>query len=383
MFATPPRCATFVLLLFISGCAEDPSARALTQSTSAPTSDSATAETATTDSDSSTQSSSDTDDTTSTTQTDSTGPTDDETTTTGEPLPPDIICEPWAVPSDAHDQSVVPVEVEPEDPNATKIVLVAGAPSLTHPLGAHEFFAGTALLAKMLCQTPGVVPVIVKDGWPTDEAIFTGADAIVFYLDGGDSHPLTDPNKLAVLAEHIDAGAGFVNLHYAVDYSPALGAQILPWLGGYYESGYSVNPIWQTNYAEFAAHPVTNGVTPMTIEDEWYYNMRWVEGELGITRILEDVPPEWTRTTPDTQAHPGRSEVTAWAYDREDGGRGFGFTGGHWYGNWIDTPETPHAPMFRRVVVHGILWSAHHPIPDGGAPVALDPADNGRWLDTK
>ncbi|KIG17959.1 signal peptide prediction [Enhygromyxa salina] len=380
MLVSPFRCAVPVLLTVVVGCSDDPDARELTAGGSFSTGATTMGETATNGS----ESASDTDETTGGMDTDSSDSSDStDDGTTGEPLPPDVICEPWAMPSDAHDQSVVPVEVEPQDPNATKIVLVAGAPSVMQPQGAHEFFAGTAILAKLLCQTPGVVPVIVKNGWPTDESIFTGADAIVFYLDGAEKHPLTDPNKLAVLAEHIDAGAGFVNLHYAVDYAPALGAQILPWLGGYYEAGYSVNPIWTATFDEFPAHPVTTGVTALTIDEEWYYNMRWVEGEIGITRILEDVPPEETRTTPDTQAHPGRSEVTAWTYDRPDGGRGFGFTGGHWYGNWIDQPETPHAPMLRRVVVQGILWSAKHPIPPGGAPVDLDPADNGNYIDTK
>lgn len=111
---------------------------------------------------------------------------------------------------------------------------------------------------------------------------------------------------------------------------------------------------------------MATGVDAFTVNDEWYYNMRWLDG-----------------TTPDTQAHPGRSEITAWTFDRADGGRGFGFTGGHWYGNWIDTVDTPDAAKLRRVVINGILWSANIPVPPGGAPVTLDPADQGMWLDTK
>jgi hypothetical protein len=316
-----------------------------------------------------------------TSSTGSTADTSSSDGTTGEIT--EIICAPWAAPASPYDQSVVPIEVEPQDPAAVKIVLVAGAPSLDHPPGAHEFFAGTALFARMLCQVPGVVPVVVKNGWPANEQVFDGAAAIVFYLDGRDHHPLADPAKYAALAPAIAAGAGFVNIHYAVDYHPALGAQILPWLGGYYEDGHSVNPIWQAHYAELPAHPVTYGVDPLTINDEWYYNMRWLDGMPGITAILEDVPPEETRTTPDTQAHPGRSEITAWTFDRPDGGRGFGFTGGHWYGNWIDSVDTPDAAKLRRVVLNGILWSARVPVPAEGAPVTLDPADQGMWLDTK
>ncbi len=351
-----------------------------TSTTATPTTDASTSNDATTDA-------TPTGDAGTTSTTSTTGSTADTTSsaasddTTGEIL--ETICAPWPAPASPYDQSVVPIEVEPQDPAAVKIVLVAGAPSLDHPPGAHEFFAGTALFARMLCQVPGVVPVLVKDGWPANEQVFVGAAAIVFYLDGRDAHPLTDPAKYAALAPAIAAGAGFVNLHYAVDYHPALGAQILPWLGGYYEDGYSVNPIWQAHYADLPAHPVTNGVDPLTINDEWYYNMRWLDGMPGITAILKDVPPEETRTTPDTQAHPGRSEITAWTFDRPDGGRGFGSTGGHWYGNWIDSVDTPDAAKLRRIVVNGILWSANVPVPPEGAPVTLDPADQGMYLDTK
>ena len=314
-----------------------------------------------------------------------TSTTDDSSTTdsTGHTYPIDAICAPWPAPANPFDQSVVPVEVPPNNPASTKIVLVAGAPSLDHPPGAHEFFAGSAILAKLLCQTPGVTPVIVKNGWPTDETIFSGASSIVFYLDGRDTHPLADPAKYAALKPHIEAGAGFVNLHYAVDYNPPVGAQILPWLGGYYEAGYSVNPIWKATYAALPAHPIANGVPAFTVNDEWYYDMRWIDGMVGVTSILQSVPPEETRTTPDTQAHPGRSETTAWAFDRPDGGRGFGLTGGHWHGNWTDSVDAPDAPKLRRVVVHGILWTAGVEIPIDGAPVDFDPADGGNWLDTK
>lgn len=302
---------------------------------------------------------------------------------TGGSFPVDAVCAGWATPANPFDQSVVPVEVEPLNPASMKIVLVAGAPSADHPSGAHEFFAGSAIFAKLLCQTPGVVPVLVKNGWPTDEKVFAGARAVVFYLDGRDTHPLADPAKYAILQKYVGAGAGFVNLHYAVDYNPAVGTQILPWLGGYFEAGYSVNPVWQATYTTLPAHPVASGVDPFSVNDEWYYDMRWTDARTGVTPILQAVPPDSTRTTPDTQAHPGRSETTAWAYDRPDGGRGFGFTGGHWHLNWTDSVDTPDAAKLRRVVTNGILWTAHVPVPAGGAPVDFDSADRGNWLDTK
>ena len=96
----------------------------------------------------------------------------------------------------------------------------------------------------------------------------------------------------------------------------------------------------------------------------------------GITPILKAVPPESTRQTPASKEHPGREEITAWTYDRQNGGRSFGFTGGHLHKNWGDAGV-------RRLVVNGILWTAKVEVPTGGATVELDPADLNRNLDDK
>ena len=52
----------------------------------------------------------------------------------------------------------------------------------------HEFNAGVQLLAKCLRDVPGVKTEIVLNGWPKDEKMFDGADAVVFYMDGGAKH---------------------------------------------------------------------------------------------------------------------------------------------------------------------------------------------------
>lgn len=295
---------------------------------------------------------------------------------------PETICEPWPTPADAHDQSVVPLEVAPKNQNVKKVVLIAGAKS-NHPQGQHEFFAVTATLAKLFCKVPGVVPVMVRDGWPKDESILDGAAAVVFYADGGDTHPLVDAGHRAKLQAVLSAGAGFANLHYAVEYPVALQPEVLPWLGGVYETGYSANPLWRANVGSLPAHPIANGVAPFSIDDEWYFGMRWIEPEVGITPIVQATPTDDKRITAETASHPGRIETLAWAYERSGGGRGFGFTGGHWYGNWFDSPDTPDASKQRRVVVNGILWAAGVAVPAEGANVETDPSDAGRWLDTK
>jgi hypothetical protein len=275
---------------------------------------------------------------------------------------------------DPFDQSKVPLEVQPTDPAQTKIVLVAGRQS--HGPGDHEFFAGSAILMKLLQQTPGVFPVMARDGWPKDPKTFEGAKAVVFYMDGGGGHPIIQKDHLDAVKKLIDNKVGFVNLHYAVEYPKNHGDLILSWLGGYYETGYSINPHWKAEFKSLPDHPITRGVKPFSIQDEWYYNIRFAPGMEGVTPILKAVPPDSTRGTPAAKEHPGREEIVAWAYERPNGGNSFGFTGGHFHRNWGDE-------NFRRLVVNAILWTARVDVPKGGAKVDLDTEDLQKNLDRK
>jgi type 1 glutamine amidotransferase len=282
---------------------------------------------------------------------------------------------------DPFDQSQVPLEVDaPAWFTGKKIVLVAGSKS--HGPGDHEFFSGTSILMKLLKQTPGVWPVMVRDGWPKNEKIFDGAATIVFYMDGREGHPVVKGDRLKLLQKHMDAGTGWVNMHFAVDYLPQHGETVVNWMGGYYDPRISTNPHWDANFRSLPKHPITQGVKPFTIRDEWYYNMRWigdavdVKDAKNVTPILQALPPDNTRGTKDAKQFLGRIETMAWAYERANGGRAFGFTGGHMHRNWSDE-------NFRRVVVNAVLWSAKVEVPEGGAKVNFDPEDLNKNLDNK
>jgi len=279
---------------------------------------------------------------------------------------------------DPYDQSGVPLEKEPTDPKAAKIVIVAG--SRSHGPGEHEFFAGSAILMNLLKETPGVAPVMARDGWPKNEKIFEGAKAVVFYMDGGGGHPILQKEHQAVVQKLIDQGVGFVNLHYAVEYPKSKSDHVLQWLGGYYETDFSYNPHWEADFKKMPEHEITHGVKPFKIKDEWYFNIRFAPESKKVTPILIATPADSVRSSPNAPAavkeHPGREEVVAWAFERDKGGRSFGFTGGHTHANWGDE-------SFRRLVVNAILWSAHVEVPKDGAKVEFDPADLKKNLDRK
>ena len=266
-----------------------------------------------------------------------------------------------------------------------KIVLLAGSPS--HGPGEHEFNAGCQLLKKCLDSVPGIKTEIHKNGWPTDEKAFEGADAIFIYCDGGGGHPFHRPERREVIGKLMKKGVGLGCAHYAVEVPKGpTGDAFLEWIGGYFEPHWSVNPHWVADFKSLPEHPISRGVRPFKINDEWYYHMRFREGMKGVTAILTDLPPEKTLSRPDGP-HSGNPAVREaikrgepqhllWAAEREDGGRGFGFTGGHYHKNWGDE-------NFRKVVLNAILWSAKAEIPANGVESKVTEEDLKQNLDVK
>jgi len=248
-----------------------------------------------------------------------------------------------------------------------KIVFIAGGPS--HGYGGHEHNAGCLLLAKCLNENvPDVHAAVYRNGWPEDPTALAGADAIVIFCDGGGGHVAM--KHLEEVDRLMKQGVGLACLHYGVEIPKGEpGDYLLGWIGGYFESDWSVNPHWKASFESFPDHPISRGLKPFAIDDEWYYHMRFPENMEGVTPILTAVPPDSTRERPDgphsnnptVRAGKGEPEHLAWACERADGGRGFGFTGGHWQWNWAQD-------SFRTVVLNGIVWIAGLDVPPGGVP---------------
>lgn len=64
----------------------------------------------------------------------------------------------------------------------------------------------------------------------------------------------------------------------------------------------------------------------------------------------------------------GEPQHVAWAYDRPDGGRGFGFTGYHRHDNLCDK-------SFRSVLANGAAWVTGLEIPETGVGTRPQGAD--------
>jgi len=256
-----------------------------------------------------------------------------------------------------------------------KVVFISGKPS--HGRMKHEHRAGNMILAKRLNEAGLPVEAVVLEdiGYPKDESVLEDASTIVIFCTGHGGHVLNP--KLKEFDALMKKGIGVIMIHWATEaVSGAPGDKFLEWMGGFCDLNWSVNPHWKPNFKP-RKHPIWNGVQPFSVDDEWYYHMRFVEDRTGLTPILTDVPPMETLKRPDgmRSGNPsvrkavanGESQHVAWAYERPQGGRGFGFTGGHNHVSWQDD-------NYRKIMLNAILWTAGMEVPENGVD-SLSPDD--------
>ena len=280
--------------------------------------------------------------------------------------------------------------------DSKRVVVIAGKPS--HPPRMHEFNAGVQLLGNCLKHYPGLDLQIVLNGWPSDESVFDKVDAVVFYMDGGGRHEAVQENgrRLKMIDRWADKGVGLGFMHFGVEVVPQqAGSEFQKWIGGHYEHMHSCNPIWSPRFDSFPKHPITRGVKPFSIKDEWYFNMRFVSDIAGneettiqglkFTPILVGMPSDAVRDGPyvypkgpypHIQANKGRAEAMMWAVERANNGRGFGFTGGHFHDNWAND-------NFRKTILNAFLWLGGIDVPRKGVESKITPEDLNKNLDPK
>lgn len=237
------------------------------------------------------------------------------------------------------------------DKAKTKILLVATQPD--HPYGSHMYHHTCGVLAKCVELNPGT-EALVSMGWPKDPKTLAGVKAIVLYSSPGAELLLEAPHRNKV-DELMRQGVGLVAIHFAATVRKADYERLAPvwlsYLGGTWISNVGLSggkaPLRQL----LPEHPICRGWQEREIDDEYYLN------------------PVIKQAKPLLQVHErgGKDVVVGWVYERRDGGRAFGTTLGHPYRNFQQEP-------FRRMIVNGILWSAHVEVPRGGAPVNLSAA---------
>ena len=247
-----------------------------------------------------------------------------------------------------------------------KVIFLAdsGKNSKTH---AHE--SGNKILAKALEKSGLGFNTSLYKGWPTKPNAFDNVDCIVIYCNGGKGHLVM--KHLDQFEDLIDAGVGFVFMHYAVEVPKGrAGSLMLNAMGGYFETHWSVNPHWTADFQSLPKHPITRGIKPFVQKDEWYYHMRFQPDMKGVTPILSAHPPKSTMQRKDgphsnnpyvrKAMAEGKIQHVGWAFERPDGkGRGFGTTGAHYHHTWADD-------NWRALILNAIVWTSGVEVPEKG-----------------
>ena len=233
----------------------------------------------------------------------------------------------------------------------TKIVLIGQKPD--HPFGSHMYMHECGLLAKCLNQSPNV-RAIVSEGWPKEPDVLKDVNAIVLYTNPGGNILLNLTNR-AESERLLNQGVGYAAIHWATDADVKLGADYLQILGGWFNTSFSGLNTTTTRVQQLLPeHPISRGWKDFDLRDEIYLNLKF----------LPETKPLFTVKSKDQE------QIVGWAFERpnSNGGRSFGTTLGHFHDNFGNE-------SFRRILVNGILWTAHYEVPETGAPCRISEAD--------
>ena len=239
-----------------------------------------------------------------------------------------------------------------------KLLILCQGPD-GHPATTHEYVAGAQLLAKLLRPVPNLsVEVLHADGaWEDGPDKLRSSDGAFLFLSQGAKWIHEEPRRIEAFAQLAARGGGLSTLHWGMGTKePQFIDGFLKLFGGCHGGPDRKYQVLETNLAFVdQAHEIASGLGEFRAHDEFYYDLKLVAAKETLKPIV----------TADIE---GRHETVAWAWDRGDGGRSFGFSGCHFHKNW-------ELPQYRRLVAQGILWTMKLPIPKEGLAVDVSPED--------
>ncbi|HTN76191.1 MAG TPA: ThuA domain-containing protein [Pirellulaceae bacterium] len=223
-----------------------------------------------------------------------------------------------------------------------KRLLLLGQGSDGHPATTHEYLAGLKILERTLAPASEQVEIklLRADGkWPEGPDEIRQADGVVLYLAEGAKWVQSEPRRFEAFTQLAQRGGGLMALHWATGTKEArdvAGFQQL--LGGCHGGADRKYKFLETEVTVAdKKHPITQGIDDFTIKDEFYYRLKFIEPQRGLTLLLN--------AKIDGEAYP-----FCWAWERPDGGRSFGFTALHYHENWRRVE-------YRRLIGQAALWT--------------------------
>lgn len=252
------------------------------------------------------------------------------------------------------------------EPAPRKIVLIGGTKS--EGPARHDYPNGIRLIQRLLESSPDAKSVVVEahpEGWPADSSAFDDASTIVWYFDGLDKHPLHNAVRCAQFEALMKRGVGLVALHQAS--TLPVGDRDIPvqgWLGAAREGMFDRTDEMVALTRPAPAHPVSRGLKNFTYFDEFYPTLRFRESGRGVTPILQGRLHVQARDGKPVIIGSPRLRTVAWAFERDGGGRSFGYSGAHYQAS-LDEPSV------RKMLLNAIFWTAGVDVPKEGVRAGL------------
>ena len=246
-------------------------------------------------------------------------------------------------------------------PPVRQRVLLLGQKPDGHPATTHEYMAGIRLIAGLLSRTPEVQTIVVQadSPWKDGPELLDGADAAIVFLSEGARWVTEDADRLAAFQRLAKRGGGLTCLHWGMgtrESAPI--AEFTSLFGGCHGGSDRKYKVIKTiAKPAINQHPVLTGIAPFEVHDEFYYALKVPALDRMVNVIpLIHVPID------------GSDHTVAWAAERHDGGRSFGFSGLHFHENWK-------LAEYRQLVIQGVLWTIKRPIPNAGSSVEVQVKD--------
>jgi hypothetical protein len=226
-----------------------------------------------------------------------------------------------------------------------KRLLLLGQSPDGHPPQTHEYKSGLEELAKLLLPVADLQVQFVNadEPWTDGPELLNGADGAVVFLAEGAKWLQADPRRYDAFAKLASRGGGLSVLHWGMGTRAAEPIEGFVKLFGACHGGpdrkYQVVET-DVRVAD-PAHLATKGIADFRVHDEFYYQLKRVTPDTGLQPLVQALID-------------GQPQMIAWAYDRPDGGRSFGFSGLHFHVNW-------QRPEYRTLVKQGVLWTMKLP----------------------
>lgn len=237
-----------------------------------------------------------------------------------------------------------------------KLLLLSHGPD-GHPVSTHEYVAGQQILAKLLRDVPDLqITQLRADGdWHDGPAMLDKTDHCVLFVSEGAKWLNSDPGRRDAFRRLAERKGGLSVLHWGMGTRDAANIDVFVQLFGACHGGPDRKyKVLETKCTPAPNHAATSGMQDFTVNDEFYFALKRDPNQ--------DLKALLTARIND------RDEMVAWAWERKDGGRSFGFSGLHFHANW-------ERPEYQKLVAQSVLWTTQLPQPTT-FPATLTEADS-------